>query len=62
MAGLLRAIIVTCLCYFALERIWFSDKNPLAKEKKKEYEKKFIFAQQFSLLKCYSNLNNTPVL
>jgi len=45
--GTSRAIIVTCLCYFALERIWFSDKNPLAKEKKKEYEKKFIFAAIF---------------
>ena len=47
MAGLLRAIIVTCLCYFALERISFSDRTPLAKEKKKEYEKKFIFAAIF---------------
>ena len=47
MAGLLRAIIVTCLCYFALERIWFSDKNPLAKEKRKNMRKKFIFAAIF---------------
>ena len=61
MAGLLRAIIVTCLCYFALERIWFSDKNPLAKEKRKNMRKN-LFSEQFSLLKCYSNLNNIPVL
>ncbi len=47
MAGLLRAIIITCLCYFALERIWFSDRNPLTEKGKKRYERKFLLASIF---------------
>uniref|UniRef100_A0A6C0KZG7 Uncharacterized protein n=1 Tax=viral metagenome TaxID=1070528 RepID=A0A6C0KZG7_9ZZZZ len=42
--GLIRAIIITCLCYYGLEKFWFSDKNPLPKSKKKEYEKVMLFS------------------
>lgn len=45
--GLIRAIIVTCLCYFAVTRIWFNEKNPLSDDKKVKYEKPIILAAIF---------------
>ena len=42
--GLLRAIVITCLCYFVVTRVWMSEKNPLPETKKKEYEKMILFA------------------
>lgn len=45
--GLFRAIIITCLCYFAVERLWQDPRNPLPKKKKVEYEKPIILAVIF---------------
>lgn len=42
--GLVRAVLITCLCYFASERLWKNKMNPFADEKKCEYEKYIILA------------------
>lgn len=42
--GLFRALIITCLCYFAVERLWLDKRNPLSDSKKKEYEKSIIYS------------------
>tara|TARA_Y100000389_G_C17469094_1_gene528630 strand:- start:2098 stop:2256 length:159 start_codon:yes stop_codon:yes gene_type:complete len=45
--GLLRAILITCLCYMAVERLWKNEKNPLPKSKIQEYEKPMLLAAIF---------------
>ena len=47
--GLVRAILVTCLCYFATEKLWEHKMNPFPKNKKCEYEKYIILALIFFL-------------
>lgn len=42
--GLFRAVIITLVCYFAVERLWQDPRNPLPKKKKTQYEKPIILA------------------
>ena len=47
--GLVRATIITFLCYFATEKLWDNEMNPFPKNKKCEYEKYIILALIFIL-------------
>ncbi len=42
--GLVRAILITCLCYFASERIWKNSFYPLPASKRCDYEKWVILS------------------
>lgn len=35
--GLIKAIIISTLCYFTIQNIWLSHKNPLDDNIKKDY-------------------------
>jgi hypothetical protein len=45
--GLIRALLITCLVYLAVEKIWKNQKNPLPENTKKEYEKYMAYISIF---------------
>ena len=47
--GLVRATLITFLCYFASEKLWLTKLNPFPKSKKCEYEKYILLAVIFLL-------------
>ena len=47
--GLVRGILFTFLCYFAVERIWTHKLNPLPDNKRCEYEKYILLSLIFMI-------------